>query len=103
MTQSFIEDYFNITTTPYLSPLSQWEVHKVMVYGDFIKYSSALKKEGVKRLRDLEETFCKTSQVFKQLPNSQTQSTLDQIRTELDILLSELAAKQIKYTHHLLL
>ena len=94
------QQFISINKTPDISPSTLWETGKAYIRGAIISYTSAQKKDALKRQLDLEKTIDNLEAQFKKSHTSSLARQLAAARSALNQLLTRKAETQIFFAKH---
>lgn len=92
--------FFAENKAPEISPSTLWEAAKATIRGAIISYTSAQKKEALKRQLELEEALRDIETQFKRTPNRHLAKKVEAARSALNQILTQKAEAQIFYAKH---
>ncbi|XDV45285.1 hypothetical protein PO909_013405 [Leuciscus waleckii] len=91
--------FISINKTPDISPSTLWEAGKAYIHGAIMSYTSAQRKDALKKQLDLEKTGTLEAQFKKSYSNSLAKQ-LDAARSALNQLLTRKAETTIFFAKH---
>lgn len=92
--------FFAENNTPGISPTILWESAKAYLRGSIISYSSAQKKDAIKKQLELEETVCDLQAQLKRSYSTSLAKRLEAAQSALNQLLTQKAEAQIFFAKH---
>ncbi|XDV28526.1 hypothetical protein PO909_031812 [Leuciscus waleckii] len=92
--------FISINKTPDISPSTLWEAGKAYIRGAIMSYTSAQRKDALKKQLDLEKTIATLEAQFKKSYSNSLAKQLDAARSALNQLLTRKAETTIFFAKH---
>lgn len=92
-----LQEYFLLTDIQNVSPITLWAAHKAFIRGKIIQIASRLRKARKADIERLEKEFSLLSKLHKCYPSPGSAGKLDTARTALNLALTALAEKSLRW------